>query len=101
MAEIRIPEEKELDFSKVKGNERLVRHGVRGVLKELEWTPPKHWEATIRKALADRSTMVEKLKKVLGPKAKRVVYDAEYDLDVAAREVVDIVLDAFEKQLED
>ena len=99
MAKIELPKAEELDYSRVQGNERLVRHGVKQLLGGLAWAGDK--EITIREALADRPAMAERLKRVLGPQARQVVFDAEYDLDVAVREVVDIVLDAVGSQLND
>jgi hypothetical protein len=99
MAKIEIPRVEELDFSGIKGNEKLVRYGAWELLGGFQWIVPKDREAVIREALADRSAMVAKLQEVLGPKARRIVYDTDYDLPTVSREIVDIVLNAFEKKL--
>jgi len=103
MANIEIPRVEELDFSRVHTDTRLVRHAVGSLLQGFRWSRQKDREDIIREALADRPAFVNMLLKEFGnDRTVRAFQEGQTgvdDLQGAAKNAADIVLDAFEKQL--
>ena len=97
MAKINIPSINEIDFSEVP-DAGVIRRGVRELLGALSRLPDNRREAQIRWALENREAFTGDMIKTL---EQTMAVGVSCDLSLAARKVVDIVLEAVRKQLKE
>ncbi len=104
---INIPRVENLDFSRVRLDGELVRYGVKTLLETLEGMPDERQEAIVGQALASREAFVARLAETLDHDKAMMVWNSEegsgeiYNLQEAAQNVADIVLDAVGSQLKE